>query len=199
MSIEVEDLSYIYMKGTPFEKSALKNINLKINTGEFVGIIGHTGNRAIVVQYDEDILNLQPGVPTLVMAQTTISPAWFDEMTHKIRDRVGEVEVKDTLCRFVVRRDQKLPAFARRADVILVVGGHKSSNTKMLHSTCKAINPRSYHVADLGEVDPAWCEGASSIGVTGSASTPLWLLHEFMVALEQWERMGWIKQTVSLS
>lgn len=152
---------------------------------EMVGIVGHTGNRAVVVQHEEDLLRLQPGVPTVVMAQTTISPAWFQEVTEKIRARVGEVVIKDTLCRFVVRRDQKLPEFATQADVILVVGGHKSSNTKMLHATCRAINPRSYHVADISELRPEWFEGAQSIGVTGSASTPLWLLHEFVDVLEK--------------
>ena len=158
---------------------------------EMIGIIGHTGNRAVVVQFDEDIKRLTPGVSTLVMAQTTISPAWFQEMTAKIEAHVGVVVVKDTLCRFVVRRDQKLPQFATTADVILVVGGHKSSNTKMLHATCKAINPRSYHVADTSELNSEWFLDAGSIGVTGSASTPLWLLHEFIDTLEHWITVGW--------
>ncbi|MFN3822213.1 MAG: 4-hydroxy-3-methylbut-2-enyl diphosphate reductase, partial [bacterium] len=60
---------------------------------EMVGIVGHTGSQAIVVQFDEDILRLVPGKPTMVMAQTTIAPTWFEEMTEKIRQYVGEVEV----------------------------------------------------------------------------------------------------------
>ena len=158
---------------------------------EMIGIVGHTDNQAVVVQFDEDIQRLKSGVPTVVMAQTTISPGWFEEMTGKIEARVGNVVVKDTLCRFVVRRDQKLPQFASQADVILVVGGHKSSNTKMLHATCKAINTRSYHVADTSELDPQWFAAAETVGVTGSASTPLWLLHEFLDTLERWIAAGW--------
>ena len=42
MSIQVKEISYIYGKGTPYEKKALDNITLTINKGEFVGIIGHT-------------------------------------------------------------------------------------------------------------------------------------------------------------
>jgi 4-hydroxy-3-methylbut-2-enyl diphosphate reductase len=160
---------------------------------EIIGIVGHAENKAFIVQYDEDIQQLTPGLPTMVMTQTTVSPAWFDEMTDKIRQRVGEVVVKDTLCRFVVRRDQKLPSFATQADVILVVGGHKSSNTKMLHATCKAINPRSYHVVSVDELESEWFEECETIGVTGSASTPLWLLNEFMDTLERWIASGWPK------
>ncbi len=158
---------------------------------EIIGIVGHADNKAMIVQYDSDIEKLRPGVPTMVMTQTTVSPAWFEEMTEKIRQHVGEVVVKDTLCRFVVKRDQKLPDFASQADVILVVGGHKSSNTKMLHATCKTMNPRSYHVVTTEEIERSWFDNCESVGVTGSASTPVWLLHEFVATLERWVEAGW--------
>lgn len=157
---------------------------------EVIGIVGHTGNQAIVVQTEEDIERLKSGVKTLVMAQTTISPERFSLMTDLIREFVGEIEVMDTICRFVVRRDRKLPEFASQADVILVVGGHKSSNTRMLYATCKSINHNSYHVVDTGEIDLDWFKGAETIGVTGSASTPLWLLEEFVNTLNRWIKDG---------
>lgn len=165
---------------------------------EMIGIVGHADNRAVIVQHDEDIARLIPGTPTMVMTQTTVSPGWFEEMTNKIKAHVGEVEVKDTLCRFVVRRDQKLPTFANQADVILVVGGHKSSNTKMLHATCKAINPRSYHIVSTTEIEPDWFTDCEAIGVTGSASTPLWLLGEFVDTLKRWIKAGWPKARLEL-
>ncbi len=62
MSISVENLSYIYMKGTPFEKAALDNINLEINDGEFVGIIGHTGSgKSTLVQHFNGLLKPSSG------------------------------------------------------------------------------------------------------------------------------------------
>lgn len=62
MSILVENLSYIYMKGTPFEKAALDNINLKIDDGEFVGIIGHTGSgKSTLVQHLNGLLKPSSG------------------------------------------------------------------------------------------------------------------------------------------
>ncbi len=57
MSILVEDLTYIYLKGTPFQKIALENINIKIENGEFVGIIGHTGSgKSTLVQHFNGLL-----------------------------------------------------------------------------------------------------------------------------------------------
>lgn len=62
MSIVVENLSYIYMKGTPFEKLALDNINLKIDKGEFAGIIGHTGSgKSTLVQHFSGLLKPSSG------------------------------------------------------------------------------------------------------------------------------------------
>ena len=62
MSIVIENLSYIYMKGTPFEKMALDNINLKIDNGEFVGIIGHTGSgKSTLIQHLNGLLKPTAG------------------------------------------------------------------------------------------------------------------------------------------
>lgn len=62
MSICVENLNYIYMKGTPFEKAALVDVNLTIESGEFVGIIGHTGSgKSTLVQHFNGLLKASSG------------------------------------------------------------------------------------------------------------------------------------------
>jgi energy-coupling factor transport system ATP-binding protein len=62
MSIEIKNVSYIYMKNTPFEHIALQNINLKISPGEFVGIIGHTGSgKSTLVQHLNGLLKPNSG------------------------------------------------------------------------------------------------------------------------------------------
>ena len=62
MSIKVENLSYTYMPGSPFEKLALKNINLTIVNKEFVGIIGHTGSgKSTLIQHFNGLLKPSTG------------------------------------------------------------------------------------------------------------------------------------------
>lgn len=158
----------------------------KHNHPETIGILGHTEHDAIVVEYDEDVLRLKPGMLTLVMAQTTISPEKFSEMTDKIKAQVGEIVERNTICKSVIKRSEQLIEFAQQVDVLLVVGGLRSSNTKMLHLTCLDVNPRSYHVSTPEEIDYDWFKGAETVGVTGSASTPFWLLEEFVRILERW-------------
>lgn len=63
MSLKVEALSYTYMKGTPFEKKALDNVTFEIETGEFVGIIGHTGcGKSTLVQHFNGLLKPGEGI-----------------------------------------------------------------------------------------------------------------------------------------
>lgn len=62
MSLKIENLSHTYMKGTPFEKKALDNINFEIKKGEFVGIIGHTGcGKSTLVQHLNGLLKPEEG------------------------------------------------------------------------------------------------------------------------------------------
>lgn len=62
MSLIIENLSYTYMKGTPFEKEALRNINLEIKDGSFTGIIGHTGcGKSTLIQHFNGLLRPEKG------------------------------------------------------------------------------------------------------------------------------------------
>ncbi len=62
MAIKVENLSYAYMEGTPFERKALENINIEIKKGEFVGIIGHTGSgKSTLIQHFNGLLKPTKG------------------------------------------------------------------------------------------------------------------------------------------
>ncbi|EET86051.1 cobalt transporter ATP-binding subunit [Clostridium carboxidivorans P7] len=62
MSIKIENLTHIYMKGSPFEKKALDNVNITINEGEFVALIGHTGSgKSTLIQHINGLLKPSSG------------------------------------------------------------------------------------------------------------------------------------------
>lgn len=86
MSIKVENLSYVYMKGTPFEKKALDNINIDIDDGEFLGIIGHTGSgKSTLVQHLNGLL--KPTSGKIYIDGTDIS----GKNAKELRNQVGIV------------------------------------------------------------------------------------------------------------
>ena len=66
MSICVENVSYIYGKGTPFERAAIEDIDLTIDKGEFIGIIGHTGSgKSTLIQHLNGLLHPSMGKVTV--------------------------------------------------------------------------------------------------------------------------------------
>jgi 4-hydroxy-3-methylbut-2-enyl diphosphate reductase len=145
---------------------------------ETIGILGHCDNQALVIYEKADIDKLDPHKKTFVLAQTTVARPWFQERIDWIKERCAsvDVQVENTLCRFVVGRDHDLEKFAKDVNVVVMVGGTKSSNTKVLYDVCKNVNPRSYLVVTEAEIDTEWFQPDDTIGVTGSASTPHWLL-----------------------
>lgn len=148
---------------------------------EVVGLTGQVQKPTIVVENPQDLALIDFTRPIYFLSQTTQSIALFQALVAEMRRRASDpdqVHVDDTICRQVSNREQHLAEFTRQFDVILFVCGRKSSNGKVLSEVCKAANPRTYTVEEAAEIDPAWFEGASSVGICGATSTPKWLMQE---------------------
>ena len=89
-----------------------------------------------------------------------------------------DFELNDSVCRQVSNRASQLRDFAAGYDVILFVGGKKSSNGMILYSVCKEVNPDSYLVSSPDELNRDWFRNAASVGICGATSTPGWLMKE---------------------
>ncbi|MBR0335238.1 MAG: 4-hydroxy-3-methylbut-2-enyl diphosphate reductase, partial [Alistipes sp.] len=69
-------------------------------------------------------------------------------------------------------------------DVIIFVCGRKSSNGKVLYNICLEENPHSYNIEEASELKLEWFSGATSVGVCGATSTPLWLMESVAKQIE---------------
>lgn len=148
---------------------------------EVVGLTGQVEDRAIVVERKEDLEQIDFTRPVFFLSQTTQSIALFEQLGEEIFRRhtsPDEVRIVDTICRQVSGREQHLEGFAARFDLVVFVCGRKSSNGKVLFEVCRRTNPRSYNIEEAGELDPAWLEGVSSVGICGATSTPKWLMEQ---------------------
>ena len=148
---------------------------------EVVGLTGQVEDRAIVVERKEDLEQIDFTRPVFFLSQTTQSIALFEQLGDEILRRHAspdEVRIVDTICRQVSGREQHLEGFAARFDVVIFVCGRKSSNGKVLFEVCRRTNPRTYNIEEAGELDPAWLEGVSSVGICGATSTPKWLMEQ---------------------
>lgn len=154
---------------------------------EVNGLVGQTNGKAIVVREEADLEQIDFNKPVYFFSQTTKSTDGFRKMKEKIESRINvsgnetteEVfEANDTLCRQVSNREPQLEKFAAEHDVIVFVSGKKSSNGKVLFGVCSRVNPHSYFISDTDELKPEWFTSASSVGICGATSTPMWLMEK---------------------
>jgi 4-hydroxy-3-methylbut-2-enyl diphosphate reductase len=91
-----------------------------------------------------------------------------------IRRRFPQSEVRflDTICKPTKQRQSAAVEMARRVDVVIVVGGRASNNTRELVKTCARYCARVHHVQTDLDVRDEWFEGASVVGLTAGTSTP---------------------------
>lgn len=139
---------------------------------EVEGILGHAGEGATVVSSAAEAARLQLSRKVGVVVQTTQTAANLGEVVAALAPRVDELRVVNTICEATNERQQAAAELAARADVMVVVGGKNSGNTRRLAQICAERCAATHHIEDAAEIDPAWFTGAELIGVTAGASTP---------------------------
>jgi (E)-4-hydroxy-3-methyl-but-2-enyl pyrophosphate reductase len=119
-----------------------------------------------------------------IFYQTTLNADEFEELARYLESRGAEVRRADTICYATKENQEAAHALGRDAavDVILVIGGKRSANTRHLWEICQRYKP-SYLIQGAADLDPAWFEGAAAVGLTAGASTPDYVVDEVEQAL----------------
>ncbi|MHC4706730.1 MAG: 4-hydroxy-3-methylbut-2-enyl diphosphate reductase [Planctomycetota bacterium] len=142
--------------------------------------------RDIVVITDETDLHRLPKYGRLgVVCQTTESPEHFGAMLGAIAQRgFGELKVINTLCKEAIKRQESAVELCKQVDIMFVLGGLESANTRRLAELCKRYNSETFHLQNWKELDKNRLFGKNIVGVTAGASTPEWIIDEFVENLK---------------
>lgn len=120
-----------------------------------------------------------------VICQTTQSPDYFATMIGYIgKLPFSEIKIINTLCRETKDRQEAAVKLCRQVDIMFVLGGLHSANTRKLAELCKKHNPQTYHLQNWEELDISILSGKRVAGVTAGASTPDEVIREFVEKLE---------------
>ena len=160
---------------------------------EVTAIVGHAEGKAVVVERPDDVQRLPAMSRVGVVAQTTQSAGNFDAVVDALRDRTDELRVCDTICNATQQRQQAALEVAARVDLMLVIGGRQSGNTRRLIEICAATGVPTKHIETADELRAEWLSGVKRLGVTGGASTPDWVIEQVI------ERAETMKEHVSTS
>ncbi|MGC2191713.1 MAG: 4-hydroxy-3-methylbut-2-enyl diphosphate reductase [Candidatus Dormiibacterota bacterium] len=141
-----------------------------------------TGSEVVVVATEAEADELPWRASRGVVSQSTFPQPRFRQIVARLQLRSGELEVRDTTCPVVNQRQREaVTGLLDQADVVLVVGGRESANTKALAETCSERRP-TFHVESASEIEPSWFQPGQLVGITSGTSTPGWVVDEVEAA-----------------
>lgn len=144
---------------------------------EVQGILGWAGEEAIPIQTVEEAKEL-PFYPHLaVLAQTTQLAENFAGIVEELKSHTEDLIVHNTICNATAERQKAARELAETVDVMVVVGGRNSANTRKLASIC-AERTKTYLIETAEELEDVWFKEAKIAGLTAGASTPDWIIEE---------------------
>lgn len=150
---------------------------------EVIALLAHAGEKARVVEKAEE-LDLRPvrGKSIGVVVQTTQASANLAALVERLAPACRSLLVHNTMCNATQKCQDEALELAGSADAVVVIGGRNSANTTRLAQLCRQVQPRTYHIEDVGELRAEWFEGAQTVAITAGASTP----PEQMEAAAEW-------------
>ena len=191
----------------PFVKKAQEYARALSREGYAVIVVGDADHPEVksIISY------IEAGVPILtrlselreasrirkagIVAQTTQSFENLMEFVSVALKRIPEVRVYNTICNATVLRQKESTAVARKADVMIVLGGYNSANTRRLAEICREVNPRVHHIETASELSPETLAEVSCVGVTAGASTPEWIIEDLVRRI----RAIWREEKIQVS
>ncbi len=155
---------------------------------EVQGIVGHTTGEVFVFADLDELMawngpkNGQNGV--IVVAQTTFQVTKWLECTNFIKKDYTNAEIFDTICNATWARQQEAEDLSQKCDLMVVIGGHHSSNTQKLVKVAEK-HTRAVTVETASELLPEWFDGVDTVAVTAGASTPSSIIEEVLNSMSE--------------
>jgi 4-hydroxy-3-methylbut-2-enyl diphosphate reductase len=139
---------------------------------EIRGLTGYGGRKTRIVEDEAQARDLPQKRKRAVLAQSTQDLFLFGKVVAALLEKTAELEVYNTICRSTRIRQKSTSDLASRVDVLFIVGGKNSSNTKRLYEISKRILKNTHFIENAGQISPRLLKGATRIGISGGASTP---------------------------
>jgi len=145
---------------------------------EVVGLVGFAGTDFVIVETKDEWERLPKMKKAGVVSQSTQPPWAFKELVGHVAEISQEMKVFNTVCPVTIKRQNAATELAGETDVIVVVGGKNSANTRELVNLARMQVKTAYHIEHSAELEPAWLAGIERVGLIGGCSTPMETLLE---------------------
>jgi len=156
---------------------------------EVEGTMGQADGGMHLVETVEDVERLQVRDPALLayVSQTTLSVDDTADVIAALKRRFPQIvePKKGDICYATTNRQEAVKFMAPQVELVIVVGSPNSSNSNRLREVAQKKGAPAYMVDDAAQIDPAWLQGKSRIGVTAGASAPEVLVQAVIERLRQ--------------
>lgn len=152
---------------------------------EVKNILSHINNDAIVIDNLKELKKINVKNKVGVVSQTTQDILNFKKVINKLLSISKEIKIFNTICDETIKRQTHAKVIAKKVDVMLIVGGKHSENTKNLYEICKTKNKRTYHIEDEKDITPDIFYNAKKVGITSGASTPQEIIERVIKKLKK--------------
>lgn len=151
---------------------------------EVLGIVGFVGKETLVFDSPLNLRKLRHAPKLGVIAQTTLSYEVFQSYLSKLIEKTDELRVFNTICKATIIRQEATLKVAKKADLMLIIGGRNSANTTRLFELCEVSSKEAHHIEIADEIKEEWLRGKTRVGVTAGASTPDWVIQAVLKRLK---------------
>jgi (E)-4-hydroxy-3-methyl-but-2-enyl pyrophosphate reductase len=135
---------------------------------EIKSVLSYLDNDAIVLDAPASVHAKKVGV----VSQTTFDNETFVRVVSALLVETEELRAYNTICKSTETRQGEAAGLAKTVDVMIVVGGRDSSNTKKLYAIARQWQPNTYHVETEEALREEWFSNAHTVGIAGGSSTP---------------------------
>jgi len=154
---------------------------------EIKGVVSYAKDLedAFIILEPEELEHLPLHSKVAVVSQTTKKPEDFAKIVSELMSTQKEIRVFNTICNATFENQDAASALAKEADVMIVIGGKHSSNTKQLHSISLRGCKESYLIENEKELESAWFDDKHLCGISAGASTPDWIVQNVINKIQE--------------
>jgi len=155
------------------------------NHPEVKGVKSYAKTKTFVILDESDLYNIKLSSRVAVVSQTTKKIENFNKIIAYLVSRVKEVRVFNTICNATLENQEAVRELSAKADVMVIIGGKNSSNTKQLFLISSKFCADSYLIENEKELQKEWFEGKKLCGISAGASTPEWIIKNVIKSIEK--------------
>lgn len=163
---------------------------------EVQGLVDWSRGHAVVIEDEGQLEDLKWDNKMAIIAQTTVREEFLNRLVERAKANDPEVAVYRTICQATRLRQKAAVELAGQVDLMLVIGGYNSSNTRKLAAACNETGTPTYHIEEAAELKKDWLDNIKITGVTAGASTPVWSIKEVIRIMSEFNNEEFKEENV---